>query len=151
MEITSEIERHLAGPGAPCACSVVRRTGRALTRRYDEILAPSGLRVTQYAVLSTLARQGGEDGMSRLADELATDRTTLTRALSPLQRDGLIRVALGQGRLSRVVELTAAGEAALEQARPLWLDAQAELATIVGPDRLAALVGELAAVETLLR
>ena len=150
MEITSEIERHLAGPGAPCACSVVRRTGRALTRRYDEILAPSGLRVTQYAVLSTLARQG-PIGMSRLADELATDRTTLTRALSPLQRDGLIRVALGQGRLSRVVELTAAGEAALEQARPLWLDAQAELATIVGPDRLAALVGELAAVETLLR
>lgn len=144
------IDRHLAGHRLPCACSVVRRTGRALTRRYDEILAPSGLRVTQYAVLATLARHG-PIGMSRLADDLATDRTTLTRTLAPLQRDGLIQVALGQDRRTRVVDVTAAGAAALERARPLWLDAQAQVATIVGPDRLAALVGELAAVESLLR
>jgi DNA-binding MarR family transcriptional regulator len=131
---------------AACACSGVRRAGRALTHRYDEALAPSGLRVTQYAVLSRLDRIGPV-AVGRLAEEMALDRTALTRSLAPLRRDGLVADAAGGDRRSRPVVLTPAGAEALAAARPLWRQAQASLAEGFGPERLAALLAELAAVE----
>ena len=138
----------VAAPG--CACTRVRRAGRALTRLYDEVLAPSGLRVTQYAVLATLTRLG-PSAVGRLAEELAMDRTTLTRALAPLQREGLVRVDEGADRRTRLVRATATGEAAVARARPLWLEAQARVASSLGRERFESLLGELAAVEALVR
>ncbi len=136
--------------GPDCACTRVRRTGRALTRLYDEALAPSGLRVTQYAVLATLGRSG-PIAVGRLAEELALDRTTLTRALGPLQREGLVRVDQGEDRRRRLVRLTEAGGETLERARPLWRQEQGLMTAALGRDRFAALLRELSAVEDLVR
>ena len=131
---------------ATCACSGIRRAGRALTNRYDEALAPSGLRVTQYALLSRLERLGPV-AVGRLAEEMALDRTALTRTLAPLRRDGLVADAAGEDRRTRLVALTTAGTAAMAAARPLWREAQSRLTAGFGAERLATLLAELAAVE----
>jgi len=99
---------------------------RAVTQLYDDVLRPSGLRVTQFSILATLARLG-EANLKQLEGTLATDQTTLTRSLNLLERDGVIeRVPHPDGRV-KAMTLTAKGRRALEVARPLWADAQAKV------------------------
>lgn len=131
--------------GSPCACTALRKGGRALTRRYDEALAPSGLRTTQYALLATLERTGGLT-LTALADELVLDRTTLSRNLDPLERAGLVRVEQGADRRTRRVALTPSGEEKLALTRPLWRAAQDDLARAFGPERLGTLLREISAI-----
>jgi DNA-binding MarR family transcriptional regulator len=96
---------------------------RAVTQLYDEVLRPSGLRVTQFSILATLARMG-EANVRQLTDTLAIDQTTLTRSVNLLERDGVIqRVPHPDGRI-KAMRLTAKGRRALEVARPLWAQAQ---------------------------
>ena len=131
-------------PAVACVCTAVRRAGRALTRRYDEALRPSGLATTQYALLSTLARAGGPLPHHRLAAMQEMAGTTLSRNLKPLERQGLVRVAAGDDRRTRFVAITAEGEAALARARPLWRSVQAEVVAELGEERAARLLAELA-------
>src|SRR5216684_3296788 len=94
----------------PCACSTLRRATRAVTAMYDAALAPSGLRITQLSVLSTLARLGPLP-VTHLAREAALDRSTMGRNLDPLERRGLVRIKVGDvDRRERVAHLTAAGQ-----------------------------------------
>ncbi len=144
------IEPSDTAQGLACACTRVRRLDRALTHLYDDALAPSGLHVTQYALLSKLATLG-RVALTRMADELAVERTTLTRNLAPLQRDGLVLVEHGSDRRTRFVKLTDDGRAALERARPLWRLAQERVAAGLGHDRFDALLDELADVEARIR
>jgi DNA-binding MarR family transcriptional regulator len=96
---------------------------RAVTQLYDDRLRPSGLRVTQFSILATIARMG-EANLRQLEDALAIDQTTLTRSLALLERDGVTeRVAHPDGRI-KAMRLTARGRRALEVARPLWARAQ---------------------------
>ena len=137
-------------PVFACACTSVRRTGRALAQVYDAIMAPSGLRNTQFALLSRLDQETPV-GMGDLAELLAMDRTTLTRALMPLERQGWDVVEAGADRRSRQVRLTEGGAATREAARPLWRQAQAHVAMKFGEERLAALRQELAALAAIAR
>jgi DNA-binding MarR family transcriptional regulator len=96
---------------------------RAVTQLYDDVLRPSGLRVTQFSILAALARRG-EARLTQLSDVLAIDQTTLTRGLTLLESNGVIeRVPHADGRL-KVMRLTAKGRRTLETARPLWAKAQ---------------------------
>jgi DNA-binding MarR family transcriptional regulator len=104
---------------------------RAVTQLYDDILRPSGLRVTQFSILETLARLG-EANLRQLEDTLAIDQTTLTRSLNLLQRDGVIeRVPHPDGRI-KALRPTAKGRRALAVARPLWAQAQDEVLRELG-------------------
>lgn len=96
---------------------------RAVTQLYDEVLRPSGLRVTQFSVLATIARRG-EANLKQLEAALAIDQTTLTRSLNLLERDGVIERASDPDRRIRAMRLTAKGRRTLEVARPLWTQAQ---------------------------
>lgn len=127
-----------------CACASVRRTGRVVAQLYDCILAPSGLRNTQFALLTQLDQEL-PISMGDLTTALALDRTTLTRVLAPLERQGWLLTEPGPDRRARQVRLTAAGAATLATARPLWQQAQAQVTAAFGASRLAALRGELAA------
>lgn len=130
---------------SPCACIALRRATRAVTAAYDAALAPSGLRVTQFSVLRTLARLGPL-GVTRLAEETVLDRSTMGRNLDPLERRGLVRVEVGAtDRRERVAHLTPAGEAAIETALPLWREAQDRVTRLVETSALAALTGQLGA------
>jgi len=108
---------------SPCVCRTLRMVTRAVTQLYDDVLRPSGLRVTQFSILETLARLG-EANLRQLEDTLAIDQTTLTRSLNLLQRDGVIeRIPHPDGRF-KALRPTAKGRRALEVARPLWAQAQ---------------------------
>src|SRR3984893_12228140 len=124
----------------PCACTTLRRAARAVTTAYDAALAPSGLRITQFSVLCTLARFGPLP-VRRLAAEAALYRSTMGRNLNPLERHGLVRIEVGNvDQRERVAHLTAAGEAAIEAALPRWREAQERIAALVQ----ASTIGELA-------
>src|SRR5271169_5325297 len=74
-----------------CNCFAVRSAARHVTQFYDQHLASSGLRTTQFSILSKLKRNGPMT-INRLAEDMAMDRTTLGRNILPLERDGLIRI-----------------------------------------------------------
>src|SRR3989441_4121375 len=108
---------------SPCVCNTLRMVTRAVTQLYDDVLRPSGLRVTQFSILATIARMG-EANLKQLEDTLAIDQTTLTRSLNVLERDGVIeRASHPDGRI-KAMRLTSKGRRALEVARPLWARAQ---------------------------
>src|SRR5216110_3036448 len=108
---------------SPCVCSTLLMVSRAVTQLYDDILRPSGLRVTQFSILATIARLG-DANLRQLEHTLAIDQTTLTRSLNLLERNGAIdRVPHPDGRI-KAMALTSKGRKALEAARPLWARAQ---------------------------
>src|SRR5207244_10895093 len=120
-----------AGQLSPCVCSTLRLATRAMTQLYDDVLRPSGLRVTQFSILAMIARMG-EANLGQLEDALAIDQTTLTRSLNRLERDRVTeRVPHPDGRI-KAMRLTSAGRRALEVARPLWAQAQAKVLREVG-------------------
>src|ERR1700752_2906223 len=92
-----------------CTCLAVRQAARHVTQFYDQYLAPSGLRTTQFSILAKLKGLGPMT-INGLAAEMVMDRPTLGRNILPLQRDGLIAVQPGRGdRRSKELLLTEMG------------------------------------------
>jgi DNA-binding MarR family transcriptional regulator len=112
---------------------------------YDAIMAPSGLPATQFGLLVTIA-DVAPISINRLAEMMDTDRTTLTRNLSVLVKQGWLRIAEGEDRRMRLLHLTSEGHAAIARAWPLWHAAQARIEELLGRERLNALLTELAAI-----
>src|SRR5262247_670385 len=96
-----------------CACGRLRRAARALTQLYDDAMAPAGLRVTQYSLLSALSARGGPMRITEIAERQLLDRTALSRNLDPLVERGLVEVAPGRDARTRLVLITDKGKAAL--------------------------------------
>lgn len=110
-----------------CLCLHAQRAARALARRFDEALRPHGLTNQQFSLLMALNRPEPPT-MAPVAQLLAIDRTTLTAALKPLERRGLLRVeADPRDRRGRRLFLTEAGHAALVAALPDWRRTHAEI------------------------
>jgi DNA-binding MarR family transcriptional regulator len=135
-------------PSPACACGRLRRATRALTQLYDDLMAPSGLRITQFSLLRTLGRSGTAT-LSDLAGMLLLDRTALSRTLDPLAERGLVAIAPGRDARTREVSLTRTGERAVQGAEPHWRRAQAQVAHKLGPTKLEALLATLREIETL--
>jgi DNA-binding MarR family transcriptional regulator len=125
-----------------CTCFNLRKATRAVTRLYDDVLRPSGLRCTQFSLL-TLLRASGTVAMTKLAEDAVMDRTTLARNLEILERDGLVRIRPGDDARVREIELTRAGVAKLEEAFPLWRQAQRTVAEGLGAGRMNRLLADL--------
>ena len=125
-----------------CTCARLRRLMRRMTALYDRELAPTGLRLTQYSLLATLRRQGGDGGVaiSDLAEAMDMDRTTLTRNLRPLLDRDLAALTADQAdaRVRRAV-ITMQGLAAFEAAVPHWRVAQEFVSRTLGESNVAAL------------
>jgi len=136
--------------GRSCTCYNLRRAARAITRLYDDFLRPSGLRTTQVSLLMS-AKLRGPVTLTKLATLTVTERTTLTRNLTILERKGLIRIDPGSDRRERQVTLTGQGEEALLVVIPLWEKAQAHIEKGLGEDRLGSLLKELSEVVSLAR
>ena len=120
-----------------CTCFKLRRTARQVTRIYDSHLAPAGLTLTQYSLLSNLALgPNPAPSVNQLAEVLNMDRTTLTRTLKPLLAAKLLTFAAGTDKRSKSVHLTAAGRGAFDTAKPLWRAAQDEMIGRLGPARV---------------
>ena len=103
-----------------CLCLHVQRAARALARRFDEALRPVGLTNGQFSLMMSLNRPE-PSGMASVAALLAMDRTTLTAALKPLERRGLVTVAEDPSdRRGRQLSLTPEGRILLASAVPVW-------------------------------
>lgn len=110
-----------------CLCLHVQRAARALARRFDEKLRPYELTNGQFSLLMSLNRPEPPP-MGPVASLLAMDRTTLTAALKPLERRGLIKIAHDPNdRRSRILILTEKGRALLAQALPAWQTTHEEI------------------------
>lgn len=125
-----------------CVCTNVRVASRVLTRFYDEVMAPSGVRITQLATLAAIAYHGPFT-IKVLASALYMDRSTLTADLRPLTAQGFITVVPGEDRRTRVISITDSGLTAIQTALPLWRQAQERIKGDLGQARLGALLGEL--------
>jgi len=122
-----------------CLCLHVQRAARSLARLFDDALRPYGLTNGQFSLLMSLNRPEPPQ-MRAVADLLAMDRTTLTAALKPLERQGLLTIAVDPAdRRGRRLILTDAGRAALAAAMPVWEKTHAEIEALLpegDPDRL---------------
>ena len=122
-----------------CLCLHLQRAARALARRFDDALRPLGLTSGQYSMMMAL-NQPTPPTIGAVASILCADRTTLTAALKPLKRRGLVTVMTdANDRRSRGLKLTAAGRALLARAVPVWRRTHAEIDRLVpdaGTERL---------------
>ena len=124
-------------PPEECNCFAVRAAARHVSQSYDRLLAPTGLRTTQYSILARLKRKGALT-INALAEDMVMDRTTLGRNILPLQRDGLITIkSAASDRRAKELCLTKAGENRLQQALEGWSQAQARFEAAFGEDRAA--------------
>jgi len=134
-----------------CAPTALRRADRALNRLYDEALRPANLNITQYSLLSALARAPADISFGDLARAQVLDRTTLSRVLAPLERDGLLTVEPGTDRRTKHINLTAAGRERVAEARPLWRAAQDIVVARMGTEWVDRLLDDLEALVTTVR
>ncbi|BAY73517.1 MarR family transcriptional regulator (plasmid) [Trichormus variabilis NIES-23] len=134
--------------GVLCTCFNLRKASRVVTQFFDQELKPSGLLGTQFTILVAISLLNCGT-INELAQSLAMDRTTLTRNLKPLEREGLIQIEPGQDQRTRVVSLTDAGQASLAKALPLWEQAQACIVEKLGQERWSTLLSHLNATTTL--
>jgi DNA-binding MarR family transcriptional regulator len=118
-----------------CTCSSLRRATRAVTAHYEAQFRGSGLRCTQFTILSFLA-QAGPTPMTRLADFLGVERTTLTRNLTVLARRGLVELSGAKDGRVRKVGLTKTGDAMLHKCMPRWMAAEASVGKVLKQFRL---------------
>lgn len=128
-----------------CLCLHAQRAARALARRFDKVMQPYGLTSGQFSLLTALTRPVPH-GMGKVAAVLAMDRTTLTAALKPLARRGLVEVTIDpEDRRGRQVAITPQGRALVARALPVWKATHAEIEAglTIDPDALRAGLREL--------
>ncbi|MBJ6127990.1 MarR family winged helix-turn-helix transcriptional regulator [Microvirga splendida] len=110
-----------------CLCLHAQRAARALSRRFDDALRPVGITSGQFSLLNALNRPKPPP-IGPVAQLLAMDRTTLTAALKPLERDGLVTIARDpEDRRSQLLGLTDRGREVLAAAVPIWRDLHAAI------------------------
>ncbi|GAA4499084.1 MarR family winged helix-turn-helix transcriptional regulator [Gluconacetobacter tumulicola] len=131
-------------PSGPrlCYALAARQSARHLSRLYDSHLAPAGLSVSQFSILSLLQAYGNLK-ITKLAEMLIMERTTLVRALKPLQAAGwVVAGRAGNGRAFDVT-LSRSGLDKVAEATPLWANAQAAFEHEVGQDHAIRLRNEI--------
>jgi DNA-binding MarR family transcriptional regulator len=125
-----------------CTCFRIRGAARRVSQIYSKHLAPTGLKISQFSLLGFVTAQGPVS-IGRLSDLLATDRTTLTRNLGPLLKEGLIERAQSGDKRRHELVATAAGRALFKRALPLWAAAEQEVRDAMGAKLTADLHGAI--------
>jgi DNA-binding MarR family transcriptional regulator len=134
-----------------CNCFATRQAARHITRLYEKHLAEADVTSAQFSILVVLDEKR-RASMSEMADVLVMDRTTLLRAVKPLQRDGFVTAKRGDGDgegdpRQMSFSLSAAGRNKLKDAMRRWMSAQQEFEAQVGPTRAARMRSDLLALE----
>jgi DNA-binding MarR family transcriptional regulator len=127
---------------ARCACFDLRKATRAVSRLYDDCLRPLGLNITQYSLLRVIESEP-QISVSTLGRYMVMDRTSVTRALAPLERDRLIRSRVGSDKRKRIVSLTKKGTKLIADAKSYWDEAQKTFLDLIGDQRWTVMRGLL--------
>jgi DNA-binding MarR family transcriptional regulator len=126
-----QVTRVCAAVVADCACEGLRRAARAVSKVYAGALAGLGLTATQLAIL-VATQLHGPVPLSRLAEGLGLDRTSLYRAVRPLERNGYLQTLAGRTERERFATVTAKGERLLQEALPIWESTQQRFIDALG-------------------
>ena len=137
-DILKELTHVLPQDRELCACTTLRQLARRATAIYDDVLEPSGLKLTQYGVLARLDRLV-HCNLGELAKVCDLDVTSLSRALRPLIASGWIKSGRGKDDRTKRYELTTQGKQALRKAFTLWKKAQSRVHEVVTPEQIRAL------------
>ena len=132
-----------------CTCFNLRKATRAITLMYDQELRPSGLRTTQFLLLTEI-KVSEPITIKPLASKMLMHRTALARNLKLLEKKDLIKIEPGHDRRERSIRLTHSGQKALVRAYPLWGHAQRKVAKHFGKKQLHHLLSELSALSVTL-
>jgi DNA-binding MarR family transcriptional regulator len=133
-----------------CLALNLRRVERIVCQIYDTALRPFGIKSTQFSLLVTVnAMQPA--ALSRIADRINVDRTTLTRNLSLLEASGLIEATRGNDLRERIISITEKGDSVLVAAFPIWTATQKRLTSKIGKPSVVSLIGGLKAVAAAVR
>jgi DNA-binding MarR family transcriptional regulator len=127
---------------AGCACDALRRAARAVSKVYETGFAPLNLTATQFSILVAV-HLGGPFPLSRLAERLVLDRTTLYRAIKPLVRRGCLQILPGRTGRERTAVLTETGRRLLRDALPIWETIQGRFVGALGARAWASLTSGL--------
>jgi DNA-binding MarR family transcriptional regulator len=123
-QMTKTKDPPVAASESRCSCTALRKATRRISQLYDMVLAPSGLKTTQRAVLAQIGRSEPTT-VGALAEALVMDSGALAHTLKPLERDGFVAVTVDPGdRRNRLIRLTRQGRAKLEETDMLWARAQ---------------------------
>ena len=128
---------------ALCPAFNIRAASRVITQLFDEILKPTGLQITQFAVLVGVVSLDSPS-INQLAKGLVMDRTTLTRNLKPLEKEGLIKTTSGDDKRTHFVKITPKGKSAMEKTLPYWEKARTVVSEEFGQKHLDGLLKDLA-------
>ena len=120
--------------GRSCACFNLRRAARLVTQRFDKAFRDAGITANQFSILMASYNQEGVL-LTRLANFLGMERTTLSRNLSLLERRKLISIEKGSDKRERKIAITEEGITLLERTLPFWHEAQKEVVESVGQDQ----------------
>ena len=132
-----------------CVNFNLRKAVRAVSQHYDKILVPVKLRCTQFTILTILSKTDALT-ITGLADFLVMDRTTLTRNLKPLEKEGYLTILPGiVDKRSRRVALTNEGKEAQKSAIPYWQQAQKEMVSFIGEEDTRHLIRYLQLLSTI--
>lgn len=125
-----------------CLCFNLRKVSRVVTQFYSAALPGHGLLPTQTPILTALQQHPGAT-MADLSEWLSMDRTTLVRALRPLQQSGLVATDAGGGGRRVTLSLTGEGQRVLKEFMPHWRRVQRKAVATLGPERWSELLGDL--------
>jgi DNA-binding MarR family transcriptional regulator len=114
-----------------CTCGELRKAARAVTMLYDNTLKSTGLLSTQLDLLGVVYKSDSIR-ISLLAKELGMDRTTLTRNLSVLEKQGFVKILSGEDSRTRIVTITYKGRITVAKAIPLWNEVQSKVKQHMG-------------------
>jgi len=128
--------------GKACVCFNLRKASRLLSQVYDQVLKPTGIKVTQFSLMMAVAGNRGLT-IGKLARPLGMDRTTLSRNARILENKGLIEIGEGEDRREQIFNLTEKGILLLLEVIPIWEEVQKKLAEKMGDKRLNELLSDL--------
>jgi DNA-binding MarR family transcriptional regulator len=125
-----------------CTCFNLRKASRIVTQYFDDSMRSIGLRGTQFTLLAN-AFAYSPITVTRMAEIMVTDRTTLGRNLLPMEKRGLIKVGPGDDRRTRIVQITDAGEKKLEEAYPVWKKTQENIKQKIGSQNWSTMISNI--------
>lgn len=135
VEILTEVEVGQCSRAlATSACVNMRKAARATTRWFDEALEPCGLRSTQLAILLIIAVTE-RPTQTRIARDLVTEPSTVSRNLKILESEGLIKMTAARGSRYKTISLSAKGIERIREAIPLWARTQKAFVAEFGEER----------------
>jgi DNA-binding MarR family transcriptional regulator len=138
----SELSRYEIAKCVECTAFNLRKAMRAVQNLYDEAFRPAGIKGTQYTVLGH-AFSFGPITLSKLADIMVLDRTTLARNLAPLEKKGLIEIKSGSDRRTRYINITDDGKAVLSKALPIWKETQDSIKDKIGEENWSSMISNI--------